>query len=117
MSTLIDLADCKKGADIYYLKSVLHDWDDVSSVKILSNTAKAMQPQTRLLINEIVLLDTNESLLKCDMDMLMLYLCNGMERTKTQWEELLAKVELALKLVNVWSAQGDQQSVIEAQLA
>ncbi|KAJ5088111.1 hypothetical protein N7456_011727 [Penicillium angulare] len=106
-----------KGADIYYLKSVLHDWDDISSVEILSNTAKAMKPQSRLLINEIVLLDTNESLLKCDMDMLMLYLCNGMERTKTQWEELLAKVEPALKLVNVWSAQGDQQSVIEAQLA
>lgn len=110
-------ADGRKGADIYYLKSVLHDWDDASSVKILSNTAKAMQSHSRLLINEIVLLDTNESLLKCDMDMLMLYLCNGMERTKTQWEELLAQVEPALKLVNVWSVREDQQSVIEARLA
>ncbi|KAL4888992.1 S-adenosyl-L-methionine-dependent methyltransferase [Aspergillus ambiguus] len=105
------------GADIYYLKSVLHDWDDISSVNIISNTAKAMQSYSRLLINGIVLLDTNESLLKCDMDMLMLYLCNGMERTKTQWEELLAKAEPALKLVNVWSVQEDQQSVIEARLA
>lgn len=114
---MISLANFEEGADIYYLKSVLHDWDDISSVKILSNTAKAMRSQSRLLINEIVLLETNESPLKCDMDMLMFYLCNGLERTITQWEELLAKVEPALKLVSVWSAPGDQQSVIEAQLA
>ncbi|KAJ5652608.1 S-adenosyl-L-methionine-dependent methyltransferase [Penicillium longicatenatum] len=105
-----------KGADIYYLKSVLHDWDDISSQKILSNTAKAMQPHSRLLINEIVLSDTNESLVRCDMDMLMFYLCNGMERTKSQWAELLVKAEPPLKLVNVWSVPEDHQSVIEARL-
>lgn len=76
-----------------------------------------MRSDSRLLINEIVLQDTNESLLKCDMDMLMLYLCNGMERTKTQWEELLAQAQPPLKLVKVWSVQPDQQSVIEAHLA
>ncbi|KAA8646777.1 hypothetical protein EYZ11_009646 [Aspergillus tanneri] len=106
-----------KGADIYYLKSVLHDWDDISSQKILSNTAKAMKPHSRLLINEMVLADTHETLVRADMDMLMLFLCNGMERTRTQWSELLAKVEPPLKLNQVWSAPGDQQSVIEASLA
>jgi hypothetical protein len=50
------------------------------------------------------------------MDMLMFYLCNGMERTKSQWAELLAKAEPPLKLVNVWSVPEDQQSVIEARL-
>ncbi|KAL2215003.1 O-methyltransferase-domain-containing protein [Thermoascus aurantiacus ATCC 26904] len=106
-----------KGADIYYLKSVLHDWDDIAAQKILSNTAKAMAPHSRLLINEMVLADTDETLVRADMDMLMLFLSNGMERTKTQWKELLAKVEPPLKLVEVWSVPGDQQSVIEACLA
>jgi hypothetical protein len=105
------------GADIYYLKSVLHDWDDPSSLKILSNTAKAMTSTSRLLINELVLADTNESLLRVEMDMLMLFLCNGMERTKSQWEELLVMVDPPLRIVNVWSVEGDEQSVIEACLA
>ncbi|KAI7976297.1 hypothetical protein EIK77_010770 [Talaromyces pinophilus] len=101
------------GADIYYLKSVLHDWNDSSSLKILSNTAKAMTSTSRLLINEMVLSDTNESLLRAEMDMLMLLLCNGMERTKSQWEELLGKVEPPLKIVGVWNVERDEQSVIE----
>ncbi|KAJ5656088.1 hypothetical protein N7507_008038 [Penicillium longicatenatum] len=116
LQDLPETLDRIPSADIYYLKSVLHDWDDISAQKILSNTAKAMQSYSRLLINEIVLSDTNESLVRCDMDMLMLYLCNGMERTKTQWAGLLAKAEPPLELVDVWSVPEDQQSVIEARL-
>jgi hypothetical protein len=65
----------------------------------------------------MVLLDINESLLRVEMDMLMLFLCNGMERTRSQWEELLGKVEPALRILDVWSVEGDEQSVIEACLA
>lgn len=113
----IKLTCCPIGADIYYLKSILHDWDDPASLKILSNTAKSMTSHSRLLINEMVLSDTNESLRRAEMDMLMLFLCNGMERTKLQWEELLGKVEPPLKIVGVWSVEGDEQSVIELCLA
>ncbi|KOC17063.1 O-methyltransferase family protein [Aspergillus flavus AF70] len=106
-----------KGADIYYLKSILHDWDDVASRKILSNIANVMQPHSRLLINEMILADVNESMIRSNMDMLMLFFTNGMERTQTQWNELLATVEPPLGLVQVWSATGDQQCVIETCLA
>ncbi|RAQ61132.1 O-methyltransferase family protein, partial [Aspergillus flavus] len=106
-----------KGADIYYLKSILHDWDDVASRKILSNIANVMQPHSRLLINEMILADVNESMIRSNMDMLMLFFTNGMERTQTQWNELLATVEPPLELVQVWSATGDQQCVIETCLA
>ncbi|OGM47652.1 hypothetical protein ABOM_004335 [Aspergillus bombycis] len=106
-----------KGADIYYLKSILHDWDDLASRKILSNIAKVMLPQSRLLINEMILADLNESMIRSNMDMLMLFFTNGMERTQKQWNELLAAVEPPLKLVQVWSAPGDQQCVMETRLA
>ncbi|GMG30691.1 unnamed protein product [Aspergillus oryzae] len=106
-----------KGADIYYLKSILHDWDDVASRKILSNIANVMQPHSRLLINEMILANVNESMIRSNMDMLMLFFTNGMERTQTQWNELLATVEPPLELVQVWSATGDQQCVIETCLA
>lgn len=80
------------GADLYYPKSILHDWNDEAARKILSNTAQVMGPHSRLLINEMVLADTGETLAWADMDMLMWLLCNGMERTRQQWEELLGRV-------------------------
>lgn len=41
-----------KGADLYTIKHVLHDWDDVSVVRILSNIRAAMSHSARLLIIE-----------------------------------------------------------------
>jgi hypothetical protein len=73
-----------------------------------------MTANSRLLINEMVLLNTNESLLRIEVDMLMLFLCNGVERTRLQWEELLAKVDPPLRIMDIWSVSGDEQSVIEA---
>ncbi|PYI31341.1 S-adenosyl-L-methionine-dependent methyltransferase [Aspergillus indologenus CBS 114.80] len=60
-----------KGADIYYLKSILHDWNDEAAREILSNTAQVMGLHSRLLINEMVLAETGETLARADMDMLM----------------------------------------------
>ena len=76
-----------------------------------------MTERSTVLINDVVLGDTDERLRRADMDMLMLFLTNGMERTLTQWTDLLASVSPPLKLVKIWSALGDQQSVIEAVLA
>ncbi|EED19637.1 conserved hypothetical protein [Talaromyces stipitatus ATCC 10500] len=70
-----------------------------------------------LLINKIILSDTNESLSRAEMDMLMLFLCDCMEHSKLQREESLAKVNSPLRIIDTWSVPGDQQSVIEACLA
>ncbi|PYH85808.1 O-methyltransferase family protein [Aspergillus uvarum CBS 121591] len=103
-----------KGADIYYLKSILHDWNNEAARKILSNTAQVMGSHSRLLINEMVLAETGETLARVDMDMLMWLLCDGMERTRRQWEELLGRVEPPLQIVAVWPGEGaDPQCVIE----
>lgn len=40
------------GGDLYLLKHVLHDWDDTHAIRILSNVARAMSPDARLLIIE-----------------------------------------------------------------
>ena len=57
--------------------------------------------------------DMKETLVRADLDMMMFLLFNGMERTKAQWEDLLAKTDPPLKIIKVWSALGDEQSVIE----
>ncbi|KAL9616591.1 MAG: hypothetical protein Q9160_008536 [Pyrenula sp. 1 TL-2023] len=106
-----------KGAAIYYLKTVLHDWNDVKSIELLSRTATAMTNDSTLLIHDMVLSDRNESLVRADMDIhTMLAMC-GCERTYTQWKELLAAARPPLRLVKVWSSLKDPQSIVEAVLA
>ncbi|KAL9092300.1 MAG: hypothetical protein Q9165_004474 [Trypethelium subeluteriae] len=106
-----------KNATIYYLKSVIHDWDDENSLALLSNTAKVMAPDSTLLVHDMVLADRHESLVRADMDILTMMALNGAERTFTEWTNLLANVNPPLKIVKVWSSPKDPQSVIEAVLA
>jgi hypothetical protein len=106
------------GADIYYLKSILHDWPLSTCQQILSIIARAMAPHSRLLINEMVLTDLNagQPQRKIDMDILMLFKHNGAERTKTEWEELLGGMTPPLEISGIYELGGDLQSVIEARI-
>ena len=42
----------------------------------------------------------------------MMSICAGMERTQTQWEELLASV--GLEIEKVWTGPGETECIIEA---
>ncbi len=75
--------------DLYILKSVLHDWDDDSSVKILRNVHKVMDQKSRLLIIESVLDEVNLPTFGKMTDVLMMVAAGGRERTLTQWKILL----------------------------
>jgi len=77
------------GGDLYLLKSVLHDWDDESSLKILRNVHKAMDPSSRLLVIEAVLDEGNKPSFGKMTDVLMMAAAGGRERTQAQWEKLL----------------------------
>ena len=70
-----------RGASVYCLHSVLHDWSDDQARQILSRLAEAMDVSSRLLIDEIVLKSVGESVSSAEMDMLMLLLCNRGERS------------------------------------
>jgi 6-hydroxytryprostatin B O-methyltransferase len=41
-----------KGADIYFLRKILHDWPDEHAIRILQQLVLAMKPGTRILIND-----------------------------------------------------------------
>jgi len=43
-----------KGASIYILSNILHDWPDKEAVQILNHIVAAMAPTSRLLVIEIV---------------------------------------------------------------
>ncbi|KAG2124432.1 O-methyltransferase-domain-containing protein [Suillus clintonianus] len=48
------------GKDVYYLRTILHDWPDAESTTILRNVRKAMGPNSRVLIHDCVLFHTFE---------------------------------------------------------
>jgi O-methyltransferase domain/Dimerisation domain len=79
-----------EGADAYLLKQVLHDWDDERAGLILSTLRRAMSPDSRLLVAERVL---SEEVDPADaptllVDMLMLVVTGGRERTEAEFEAL-----------------------------
>ena len=78
-----------KGGDAYLLKSVLHDWNDEKAEQILKNCYLAMEPSSRLLIVEVVLLPKDQSVYSNCMDILMLAVTGGKERTLASFTQML----------------------------
>lgn len=99
------------GADTYCLKDILHDWDDDQCVRILSSIRHAMTRTTRLLVIERVIPPGNESFAGKMVDLTMLVMTGGRERTAQEYSEMLDSAGLSIAKV-VPTSSGS--SVIEA---
>ena len=73
------------------MSAVLHDWDDVSAVRILRNVAEAARPGARLVLLEGVMPDGDEPHPMKMMDLTMMAMVGGRERTDAEWRRLLAE--------------------------
>lgn len=76
-------------ADAHLMSSVLHDWDDERCGLILRNCHRAAEPNARLLIMEMVATPANEPSFAKLLDMQMLTMTGGRERTEAEYKELL----------------------------
>jgi hypothetical protein len=85
------------GGDLYLLKFILHDWDDASSIKLLKNILNAMSAKGRLAIVELVLPQPNEPHIGPLMDLNMMVMTGGVERTAEEYGALLAKAGFRLE--------------------
>jgi len=88
------------GSDIYLLKSILHDWNDKDCQRILPCCRQAMGSSNRLLIIERVLgndcgIDRATALL----DLHMLVMFGGRERSSDEYAKLAGAADLAIKRV------------------
>jgi hypothetical protein len=84
-------------ADSYLLKSIIHDWDDARAVVILKNCAKAMRdPNGKVILVEFVIVPGNDPDLAKWIDMEMLALAGGRERTEAEFADLFTKAGLRL---------------------
>jgi ubiquinone/menaquinone biosynthesis C-methylase UbiE len=76
------------GADAYLLRHIIHDWDDDKSTKILQNIRRTMGKDGRLLVVETIIPPGNETSFGKLLDLAMLVIPGGAERTKDEYRKL-----------------------------
>jgi hypothetical protein len=85
-----------QNADAYMMKHIIHDWDDERAIKILRNIQQAMNADGKVLIIEVVVPEGNEPHYSKLLDLEMLTSPGGVERTASEYRELLAAAGLRL---------------------
>jgi len=88
-----------EGGDTYTLKDIIHDWDDARAVAILRNCKRAMARDARLLLIERVLPADGEAAVGKMVDITMMVLTGGMERTEDEYRALLEQAGFTLRRV------------------
>jgi hypothetical protein len=102
------------GGDAYILSHIIHDWDEDQCLTILGHVRKAMNVAGRLLIVEMVLPPGDTPHLGKMLDMAMLVITGGQERTESEYESLLSKAGLRLTRVVPTNSAA---SIVEAVVA
>jgi O-methyltransferase domain/Dimerisation domain len=75
-------------ADAYILRSIIHDWPEQEALAILKNVRHAMKPNSRLVLIERVVPETAELAPAKWLDLHMLAVAGGRERTAAEYHEL-----------------------------
>jgi hypothetical protein len=87
------------GGDAYIMKHIIHDWDDERALTILKNCHRAMTENGKLLLVEVVLPPGNEPSFGKIMDIEMMLLPGGTERTEAEYRALFAAAGFRLTRV------------------
>jgi hypothetical protein len=104
-------SDTPPEADLYLLMDVLHDWNDADAARILAAVRRAAPPRARLLIIETLVPDTPGPHFSKTLDIIMLAVTGGRERTEAEYRALLAATGFTLERVLPTESQ---YSIVEA---
>lgn len=92
-----------RGAKYYYLRAILHNWDDEQAAQILGNIVPAMAADSMVLIDEVVVPDTGAHVWPAGLDLQMYTLFGAAERTASQWDSLLKRAGLGPVAVKTYA--------------
>jgi hypothetical protein len=110
-----DFFEAVPAADLYLLRYILHDWDDAACIRILQNCRRAMLPGGRVAVIEQVLGDIGQPGPAPLMDMNMMVMLGGRERSETEYGQLFAAA--GLRLATTIETNTPMATVIEATAA
>jgi O-methyltransferase len=89
-------------SDAYMIMQVIHDWNDTEAVEILSAIRRAAPKHAKLLLIEAIVSEGTEPNWVNTMDLCMLVMTGGKERTRREFADLLAKSGFQLdKVIDV----------------
>ncbi|MER9653523.1 acetylserotonin O-methyltransferase [Mesorhizobium sp. M0152] len=91
--------DSVPGGDVYVLKKVIHDWDDERAGLILRRCREAMPKHGRVLVAETLVPPGDEPAQIKSIDVVMLAITGGRERTEAQFASLFEGAGLKLERV------------------
>jgi len=77
-----------EGADAYLMRHIIHDWDDEKSLTILHNCHSAMPENSKILVVESVIPPGNERFTGKFLDLVMLLIPGGKERTEFEYRAI-----------------------------
>lgn len=98
--------------DLYLLRHLMHDYEDTGCVRILANVRRAMRPHARVLVLEAPLPADDSPGPGRWLDLQVMLLCGGRERTVEEYAGLLAKA--GLRLARTISTAHPAMTVVEA---
>jgi precorrin-6B methylase 2 len=87
------------GGDVYILSNILHDWDDARALAILKKCRAAMSRTAKLLINEAIMPEDGSASFVKLVDVQMLAIVGGQQRTRAEYASLLEAADLRLHRV------------------
>jgi SAM-dependent methyltransferase len=93
------LESVPEGGDLYIVSHCIHNWDEENCVRILANCRRAMAPGGRLLIVEAVVSPGDAPDPAKVLDLAMLLVPGGEERSEVEYRTLLAKAGFRLTRV------------------
>lgn len=105
----------RKGARVYFMHSIMHDYEDAKCIDILEKLKPALvRGYSRLLINENVIPATGANPAATSLDLIMLCCTGATERNESQWKALLGSA--GYTVIRIYTPVAIE-SVIEAELA
>ncbi|KAJ2900959.1 hypothetical protein MKZ38_002194 [Zalerion maritima] len=108
--------DSVKGARVYFMHNVLHDWPNPKALEILKHIADAMEKgYSRLLIHESLVSSEKPLLRVTSSDITMMACLAAAERSEDEWHRLIK--DAGMKVVKIWRPVQSVESVIEVELA
>ncbi|CAK3779712.1 sterigmatocystin 8-O-methyltransferase [Lecanosticta acicola] len=89
-----------KGAKIFYIRNVLHDWNDGKNSVILGHIRDAMAEDSILIIDEAVVPDVDMAVQVAAYDMVMMAMPAAQERPEALWRDLVER-QVGLKIRDI----------------
>lgn len=109
-----------RGASVYLLGNILHDFPETSCRRIIKNIVNVMEPDSKIILSEWCFpsceVDEEQEVKSRREDINMLVMFNGSQRTVEGWERLCQSVNKRLYVSKIIAPPVVKRNLVEISL-